>query len=327
MVKAATVNRDRSIHRYDAGIMASITDDQPSREQSGRVSAAPVADNPPIFEASPVNRDRRRELIGQVEQITQHTLLCYVGGPQRHIDYQDVLCMQELLHFVEPGASIDLLLNSPGGDVDVAEKLIYMVRSVVSPRDSDIEEGEFQVIVPDQAKSAATLMSLGAKAVVMSDSSELGPIDPQVQILDRNGHIVWHSVFDYLDAYEQAEEDYRASPDDPVYRALFHKFEPARLHQFRQTRDRVRQCAENLMKPYGGNWTAVPSMLMDTKRFPSHGQMIGWEIAKDTIGLNVKFMDARDSLWRLHWKLYCNLRLAVADDGKIFESSHVSLTA
>ena len=235
--------------------------------------------------------------------------------------------MQELLHFVEPGASIDLLLNSPGGDVDVAEKLVHMVRGVVSPRDSDIEEGEFQVIVPDQAKSAATLMSLGAKAVVMSESSELGPIDPQVEILDRNGHLVQHSVFDYLDAYGQAEEDYRASPDDPVYRALFHKFDPARLHQFRQTRDRVRQCAENLMKPYGGNSTLAPSMLMNTKRFPSHGQMIGWETAKNDIGINVKFLDSRDSLWRLYWKLYCNLRLAVADDGKIFESSRVSLTA
>ena len=67
-------------------------------------------------------------------------------------------------------------------------------------------------------------------------------------------------------------------------------------------------------------------MLMDTKRFPSHGQMIDWETAKNHIGLNVKFMDGRDSLWRLYWKLYCNLRLAVRDDGKIFESSHVSLT-
>ena len=321
------MNRERPVRHGNVGIMASVTGDRPSAGRSGRASTASEADNPPIFEASPVNRDRRRELIGQIEQITQHTLLCYVGGPRRHIDYQDVLYIQELLHFVEPGASIDLLLNSPGGDVDVAEKLVYMIRGVVSPRDPDIEEGELQVIVPDRAKSAATLMALGAKTVVMSDSSELGPIDPQVPIPDRDGNFVWHSVFDYLDAYEQAEEDYRASPDDPVFRALFEKFEPARLHQFRQTRDRVRQCAENLMKPYGGNWTLAPSMLMDTNRFPSHGQMIGWETAKNTIGLNVKFMDGRDSLWRLYWKLYCNLRLAVADDGKVFESSHVSLTA
>ena len=67
---------------------------------------------------------------------------------------------------------------------------------------------------------------------------------------------------------------------------------------------------------------------MDTKRFPSHGQMIDWETAKRSPSdFNVKFMDGRDSLWRLYWKLYCNLRLAVADDGKMFESSHVSLTA
>ena len=319
------MKRERIIHGRDAGVMASVTGDEPSVGQSGQVAATSAAVRPPIFEASPINRDRRRELIDEIEQITQRTLLCYVGG--RHIGYEDVLYMQELLHFVAPGASIDLLLNSPGGDVDVAEKLVHMMRGVVSPHDPDIEEGELQVIVPDQAKSAATLMVLGAKTVVMSDSSELGPIDPQVLILDRNGHFVPHSVFDYLDAYKQAEDDYRTDPDDPVFRALFDKFDPVRLRQFQQTRDRVRQCAENLIKSYGGNWTLAPSRLMDTKRFPSHGQMIDWEIAKDDIGLNVEFMDSRDPLWRLYWKLYCNLRLAVADDKKIFESSHVSLTA
>ena len=99
------------------------------------------------------------------------------------------------------------------------------------------------------------------------------------------------------------------------------------MQELLQIKSRVRQCAENLIKSYGGNWTLAPYMLMNTKRFPSHGQMIGWEIAKDEIGLNVEFMDSRDPLWRLYWKLYCNLRLAVADDKKIFESSHVSLTA
>ena len=166
------MNRERLDSGRDPGIVASVTGDRPSVGQSEHLAAVSSAANPPIFEASPVNRDRRREWIDRIEQETGHTLLCYVGG--RPISYEDVLYMQELLHFVTPGSSIDLLLNSPGGDVDVAEKLVYMMRGVVSPRDSDIEAGELKVIVPDQAKSAATLMALGAKTVVMSDSSEAG---------------------------------------------------------------------------------------------------------------------------------------------------------
>ena len=319
------MSTDRLDSRFDAGAMASTNDDGPSVRWPGHVVAMSAAGNPPIFEASPVNRDRRRALIDRIEQTTGRTLLCYVAG--RPIDYGDVLYVQELLHCVPPGASIDLLLNSPGGDVNVAEKLVDMIRGVFSPRDPDIQEGELQVIVPDRAKSAATLMALGAKTVVMSDSSELGPIDPQVPIRDRNGHFVWHSVFDYLDAYDHAEENYRASPADAVFRAGFDKFDPVRLRQFHQLKNRVRQCAENLMKHYGGNYTAAPSKLMDTKRFPSHGQPIGWEIAKNEIKLNVEFKDRHDPLWCLYWNLYCNLRLAVADDKKIFESLHVSLTA
>ena len=40
--------------------------------------------------------------------------------------------------------------------------------------------GTLRVIVPDYAKSDSTLLALTADTVVMSDSSELGPIDPQI---------------------------------------------------------------------------------------------------------------------------------------------------
>ena len=41
-------------------------------------------------------------------------------------------------------------------------------------------------------------MVLGADRVVMSDMSELGPIDPQALIQGE-----WRSVYNYLDAYRE----------------------------------------------------------------------------------------------------------------------------
>ena len=74
--------------------------------------------------------------------------------------------------------------------------------------------GDFRLVVPDTAKSAATLIGLGATEIVMSTTSELGPIDPQVMLPDRDGNWSWHSVFDYMDAYKSAEDKFRDTPDD-----------------------------------------------------------------------------------------------------------------
>lgn len=63
---------------------------------------------------------------------------------------------------------------------------------------------------------------------------------------------------------------------------------------------------------------------MDTKKFPSHSQVIDWETAKNDIGLSVEFMDSRSALWQLYWRLYCYLRLAVEGRQKVFESALVS---
>lgn len=73
-----------------------------------------------------------------------------------------------------------LLLNSPGGDALAAERIINICRNY-GTRD------DFSVIVPKMAKSAGTMVCLGAKDIGMSRTSELGPIDPQILIKDENG--------------------------------------------------------------------------------------------------------------------------------------------
>ncbi len=64
---------------------------------------------------------------------------------------------------------------------------------------------------------------------------------------------------------------------------------------------------------------------MDLSKFPSHGQMIGWEMA-ESIGLAVTYIPPGDSAWRRYWALYCHLRLSIEAEQRIFESDFVSLT-
>lgn len=73
---------------------------------------------------------------------------------------------------------IDVWLNSPGGDAHAAYKLMLELRARAS---------RVRFVVPDYAKSAATLMTLGADEIFMGASSELGPLDVQLEHHDREG--------------------------------------------------------------------------------------------------------------------------------------------
>ena len=119
--------------------------------------------------------------------MTGRRLICYVSGSACIVSENDTMPFVDLLHHVGPGESVELLLHTHGGSIDAAEKLIRMVRSKVG-------EAAFHVVVPELAKSAGTLMVLGSDRVVMSDMSELGPIDPQMSFSESGGLVRWHSV-------------------------------------------------------------------------------------------------------------------------------------
>ena len=279
----------------------------------------------PLAEIASLVRDRRREIIQTVQKETDRSVLCYVGDGESGVSEEDVRYFQELLSPLPPGASIDLLLHSNGGDASTVEKLVRMLRAVTGPQDSSIPEGELRVIVPDRAKSAATLLALGADCIVMSNTSELGTIDPQVSKYDQEGYAAWISVFDYLSAYDSVARRLESNPDDPVAQAEFSRFDPVQRRTFEQERDYVRTTAENLLKRQGANYTLAADRLMDTTTFRAHRQVIDWDVAKNYIGLNIEFMESANALWKLYWKLYCYLRSTIQLRQKIFESDVVSL--
>lgn len=294
-----------------------MKDSQNSDEEPLAPKPFRVIDKTPMFTAMNAARYQRQVLIREIET-ENPKILCYVAGLKAPVDRADTLGFVDMLHNVTPGEPIDLMLHTPGGDVDAAEKLINLLRNTVG------EDGKLRIIVPDFAKSAGTLMALGANSILMSDSSELGPIDPQVSLKDGNGNDINHSVLTYLIAYAEAEQALRAKPEDLANRIMFEKFDPTMVRKFSSVKDRARLFAENLLKRRGANFSKIAHDLMDISTYPSHGQMIGWETAR-SIGLSVEYLSLTDPLWRKYWALYCHLRLAIENDQRIFESNYVSL--
>ena len=295
----------------------------PGEPDIGAEESGPLGGRTPLYGASNAPRYQRQDIIRRIQVRTNRNLICYVSGNRARIDWDDTVAFVDLLYNIPHGSSVDLLLHTFGGNLDAAEKLIRLVRRQVG-------EAEFRIIVPDMAKSAGTLMVLGADRVVMSDASELGPIDPQVELADGNGLVRPHSVQHYLDAFEEHYGALRDDPDNAAASVLLSKIDPATVKLFQAIMDRARQSAEELLKigmySDGGSWTVTSEALLDTKRWLSHSQMISWEDAKNpNVGLIVEHYDQSCDLWQDYWELYCLQRLAITETQKLFESDYVSL--
>jgi hypothetical protein len=276
----------------------------------------------PFYEAFNAVRYQRQDVIKLIEATYGRQLICYVAGIGSPIDRDDAVKFVDLLHNVRRNESVDLLLHTPGGEIDSAEKIMKLVRSRVG-------KGRLRVIVPDFAKSSGTLMVLAADSVVMSDISELGPIDPQVALSEGSGRR-WHSINNYLDAYKEHSAELKKDPTNVVAQLMLDKINPATLKLFQATQKRAQKIAEEHLKTgmfkEKGNWSLAATTLIDTDKWPSHGQMISWQDAQaQDLGLIVEYMEPDSEEWKLYWKLYCLQRIAVGDESKLFESNYVSL--
>jgi hypothetical protein len=275
-----------------------------------------------MYKAMSAGRYLRQAQIKQMQQASGNRLLCYVAGGGAQITRDDTIGLVELLHNVPRDSNIDFLLHTAGGDIDAAEKIVSMLRTAVG-------KGRLRVIVPDFAKSAGTLIALAADKVVMSDSSELGPIDPQFLKRDGDGNVRWHSVLNYLNAYQTLCDKLRETPADVPTQIMLSKLDPTTVVLFEAVSRRARTLAEEhlnrwMFQKKKANYTKIAADLMDTNRWPAHGQMIGWEDAKE-MELEVEYLVPESEEWRSYWGLYCLQRLAVKDREKLFESDYASL--
>lgn len=118
------------------------------------------------------------------------------------ISDDDAKMLEDILQSLNLGNGFYLMINSPGGRALAAERIINICRSFSGT-------GEFRGIVPSKAKSAATMVCLGASELLVSDTSELGPVGPQIPNhgegpVDR--YSVRRLVQGYEDLFQEAVE-------------------------------------------------------------------------------------------------------------------------
>ncbi len=94
-------------------------------------------------------------------------------------------------HQLRTCRQVALVIDSPGGSARSAYQLATMLR-----RHCD----GFVAVIPRYAKSAATLLTLGAERIYMGLDAELGPLDAQLLDMDRED---WSSALDEVQALER----------------------------------------------------------------------------------------------------------------------------
>ena len=155
------------------------------------------------------------------------------------IQQPDISPLEDLLAKTKHAKNLFMMIDSPGGDSDVAQKIIKMCRN---------RSDNFYTIVPSCAKSAATMICLGSDKILMGYLSELGPIDPQ--ILTPEGY--WVSAQFFKEAYNKFSGELRQAGTSPPYpeAVMLSQLSPAILELCERAIKRTQKFTKEWLEKY-----------------------------------------------------------------------------
>ena len=185
--------------------------------------------------------------------------------------------------------------DTPGGIVEVVERMVYAIRHFYT---------EVIFIIPDRAMSAGTIFALSGDRILMDYFSCLGPIDPQIE---KDGKLV--PALSYLNQFERLNKKAAEGKLTSAEYALLSKMDLGELYQFEQARELSKELLMQWLSKYKfKNWkktknqgtmvteqlkkkraTEIGHILSDPDRWHSHGRGIDMGILQsDEIKLEIE---------------------------------------
>jgi len=198
-----------------------------------------------------------------------------------------------------PNARLDVIVDSPGGDIHAAYNLARLFRRFARE--------ELNFIVPRWAKSAATLLVCSGDRIYMSPIAELGPIDPQItqfnQFEGRYEHFSPLSIEATLDLIRSEF----SQGNEKLANGLLQRLQfPLTLGGIKKSLDVGKEYLVRLLttRMFSGEDAeeqakSIGQMLVEN--YVDHGFCIDVDEAK-SIGLKVQELEGDDL--RLVWKIY-----------------------
>lgn len=259
-------------------------------------------------------RQSRIELIKNIQQKRKSKVFVFYSHDTLDASHAEIFF--EFLQEIGKQERLDLFLLSPGGFADIAFNMSRWCRHYAK---------HFNVIIPYYAKSAATLLSLGADMLLMGPSSELGPIDPQIRIPDEYGRIMQVSALAIKDALKVIENLTEDNHEKALkYMPLIEKIDLKVLGQYDRAIQSAKQYASDLLLMSGllknkhdketdvnDSKNEVPKYKnvahLLTEGYYSHGYAIDAVKANKELGFTLDFdKDGNPDpvVWKTVWRLH-----------------------
>lgn len=246
----------------------------------------------------------RRAKIKAVQEITGRPLIVYAAdfispNPIKEqftsnltiISLADKDGFDEVTRNLPRGSEIDILLHSPGGSAEATELIVEILRSRFS---------HIRFIIPNVAKSAATMLALSGNQLLLDERSELGPTDPQM-ILNQDGKFIVAPAQAIKDQFKTAQDEINGDPQKlPAWIPILGWYGPSLLAQcdnhLALARELVSKWLEKYMftddKEAKQKAEQIAEYLADHNNFRSHSRRVGMT---DLQALDANIFDMRNA--------------------------------
>jgi hypothetical protein len=236
------------------------------------------------------------------------------------IEDGDAEMLEGVMQVCDFSKGVALIINSPGGIGLEAERIINVLRSYSGT-------GEYTTLVPAKAKSAATMICLGASKIVMGKTSELGTVDPQVTIKERD-KVSRFSVYNIVKSYENLfERAVRETGHLEPYLQQLANYDEREIAEYKTALSLSDDIAVRALKacmlkdlPEADIKKKIGIFLIPETRAKVHGRPISAEDAVNC-GLTIDVKTVNDPLWLLLYELYIRLDnyVSINSNSKIIE--------
>ncbi|MGH8872880.1 MAG: SDH family Clp fold serine proteinase [Acidimicrobiia bacterium] len=267
----------------------------------------------PYFYALQGDRYSRQELIREYEELTDRSLVVLIG----QLDNEVIPPFVDAIGDIDRAGPLDLMLASPGGDAESALRIAKLCHA---------GRTDFRVVVPDQAKSAATMLALGAEAIVMSDTSDLGPVDAQIWMGSRREYV---PTKDVVDVVGDLETRVKGNPEAfPFYSALLGDVDAVAYQRAVAASSRTNELVVEFLRCRASPPDEVKAREVATllQGPAAHGAVVDFSKAI-ALGLPAIYIDPSAHEWQLLWRLYSRYHVSLGRNpiALIIEGRRVSL--
>ncbi len=236
------------------------------------------------------------DIYKKIEKLRNSKVIAYVTGNRTNMETQigsDVVdIFGNHLETIGKTKKITLILYTLGGDTMATWNIVNLIREYCD---------ELEIIVPRKARSAGTIMCLGANRIILTHQSTLGPIDPSLNSplgtkVKINGQEISlpTSVESVKGYFNLAKKELKISSSKDLIQAflkLSETLNPLLIGDVYRRQGQIKMIAEKLLAYQNCSKKQIKSIVnFLCSDSGSHDYSISFKEAKQ-LGLNVELAD------------------------------------